>query len=158
MTASTVKVVIQNTEIYTLNILTIITTSIVTQYTTFQLFEFLVYTVWACLKAVTPYNTLKEESTNKNYFDDYYSAPFACRSFALKHWDLHFWTFLKRQLTIGSLECISSNIFIPKVGSLSLNRAYDSVVKIWLLWRWKYTIQCSVTSVNPLKKNRKNKQ
>ena len=26
--------------------------------------------------------TLKEESHNKNYYDDSYSAPFACRSFA----------------------------------------------------------------------------
>ena len=82
MTASTVKVVILNTEISTLNILTIITTSIVTQYTTFQLFKFLVYTVCACLKGVTPYKTSKEESTNKNHCDDNYSAPFACRSFA----------------------------------------------------------------------------
>jgi hypothetical protein len=85
MTASTVKVVILNTEISTLNILTIITTSIVTQYTTFQLFKFLVYTVWACLKAVTPNNAFKEESTNKNFYDDNYSGIYACRSFALKH-------------------------------------------------------------------------
>ena len=52
-----------------------------TQSTTFQLFDFLVYTVWACLKGVTPYKTLKEESTNKNHYDDNYSAPL--RSFAL---------------------------------------------------------------------------
>ena len=32
-----------------------------TQYTKFQLFDFVVYTVWACLKGVTPYKTLKEE-------------------------------------------------------------------------------------------------
>ena len=38
------------------------------------MFQFFVYTVWACLKAVTPYNTLKEESTNKNFYDDNYSA------------------------------------------------------------------------------------
>ena len=47
------------------------------------MFDFLVYTVWACLKAVTPYNALKEKPTNKNHYDDNYSAPFACRSFAL---------------------------------------------------------------------------
>ena len=49
------------------------------------MFDFLVYTVWACLKGVTPYKALKEDSTNKNYCDDSYSAPFACRSFALKY-------------------------------------------------------------------------
>ena len=53
-----------------------------TQSTKFQLFDFLVYTVWACLKGVTPYKALKEESTNRNYCDDNYNAPFACRSFA----------------------------------------------------------------------------
>ena len=53
-----------------------------TQYTTFQLFDFVVYTVWACLKGVTPYKTLKEELNNKNHYDDNYSAPFAYRSFA----------------------------------------------------------------------------
>ena len=41
------------------------------------MFDFLVYTVWACLKGVTPNKTLKEEPTNKNHFDDNYSAPFA---------------------------------------------------------------------------------
>ena len=46
-----------------------------TQSTTFQLFDFLVYTVWACLKGMTQYNTLKEEPTNKNHYDDNYSAP-----------------------------------------------------------------------------------
>ena len=45
-----------------------------TQSTTFQLFEFLVNTVWACLKAVTPYKTYKEESTNKNHSDDNYNS------------------------------------------------------------------------------------
>ena len=49
----------------------------------FQLFEFLVYTVWACLKGMTPYNTLKEESSRIRHYDNSYSAPFACRSFAL---------------------------------------------------------------------------
>ena len=39
--------------IFEQNIFTIITTSIVTQSTTFQLFDLLVYTVWACLKAMT---------------------------------------------------------------------------------------------------------
>ena len=48
------------------------------------MFDFLVYTVWACLKAVTPYNALKEEPTNKNHYDVNYSAPFACRSFAFE--------------------------------------------------------------------------
>ena len=38
---------------------------IVTQSTKFQLFDILVYTVWACLKGVTPYNALKEESIHK---------------------------------------------------------------------------------------------
>ena len=38
------------------------------------MFDFLVYTVWACLKGVTPYKALKEDSTNKNYCDDSYSA------------------------------------------------------------------------------------
>ena len=45
-----------------------------TQSTTFQLFDFVVYTVWACLKGVTPYKTLKEELNNKNHYDDNYSA------------------------------------------------------------------------------------
>ena len=49
--------------------------------TTFQLFDFLVWTNWACLKGVTSEKTFKEESTNKNHYDDHYSAPFACRSF-----------------------------------------------------------------------------
>ena len=49
------------------------------------MFDFLVYTVWACLKGVTPYKALKEEPTNKIHDKDNYSAPFACRSFALKH-------------------------------------------------------------------------
>ena len=40
------------------------------------MFEFLVYTVLACLKGVNPYKAFKEESTNKNYYDDNYSAPF----------------------------------------------------------------------------------
>ena len=31
---------------------------------------------------MTLYKTLKKESTNKNHYDDNYSAPFACRSFA----------------------------------------------------------------------------
>ena len=37
-----------------------------TQSTTFQLFDLLVYTVWACLKDMTPHNTFKQEPTNKN--------------------------------------------------------------------------------------------
>ena len=57
--------------------MTIITTSIVTQSTTFSILDYLVYTVWACLKGVTPYKTFKEETTNKNHYDDSYSAPFA---------------------------------------------------------------------------------
>ena len=47
----------------------------------------LVYTVWACLKGVTPNKTLKEEPTNKNHYDGNYSAPFACRSFAFDFWN-----------------------------------------------------------------------
>ena len=58
-----------------------------TQSTTFQLFDFVVYTVWACLKGVTPYKTLKEELNNKNHYDDNYSAPFACRSFAFQYFN-----------------------------------------------------------------------
>ena len=69
-----VKVVIQNTEIYTFQFETIITTSIVTQYTTFQCLNILVYTVWACLKAMTQSKTLKEKSTNKNHYDDNYNC------------------------------------------------------------------------------------
>ena len=45
-----------------------------TQSTTFQCLNFLVYTVWACLKGMTPYKTLKEESTNKNHYDDNYNS------------------------------------------------------------------------------------
>ena len=48
-----------------------------TQSTKFQLFDFLVYTVWACLKGMNLYKALQEESTNKNHYDDNYSAPFA---------------------------------------------------------------------------------
>ena len=56
-----------------------------TQSTTFQLFDFVVYTdLDVDLKGVTPYKTLKEELNNKNHFDDNYSAPFACRSFAFQ--------------------------------------------------------------------------
>ena len=66
-----------------------------TQSTKFQLFEFLVCTVWACLKGVTPYNTLKEESTNKNHCDDNYSASIRdARSFAL------YYTYLPRMCNI----------------------------------------------------------
>ena len=35
---------------------------------------FLVYTVWACLKGMTPYNTFKEESSQIKHYDDSYSA------------------------------------------------------------------------------------
>ena len=45
-----------------------------TQSTTFQILDLLVYTVRACLKGVTPYNALQEEPTNKNHYDDNYSA------------------------------------------------------------------------------------
>jgi len=44
--------------------------------------KYILYTVWACLKAVTPNNALKEITTNKYHSDYNYSAPFACRSFA----------------------------------------------------------------------------
>ena len=56
-----------------------------TQSTTFQLFDILVYTVWACLKATTQSKTLKEKSTNKNHYDDNYSAPFAMLAPSLKY-------------------------------------------------------------------------
>ena len=59
--------------IFEQNILTIITTSIVTQSTTFQLFDLLVYTVWACLKAMTQQKTLKEKSSPKNHNNDNYN-------------------------------------------------------------------------------------
>ena len=52
------------------NIFTIITTGIDDT----SLLDLLVYTVWACLKATTLYNTLKEKSTNKNHYYDNYSA------------------------------------------------------------------------------------
>ena len=45
--------------------------------TKFQLFDFLVYTVWACLKGMTPYNALKEKSSQITHYDDNYSAPFS---------------------------------------------------------------------------------
>ena len=45
-----------------------------TQSTTFQILDLLVYTVWACLKGVTPYNAFKEKPTNKNHYNDNYSA------------------------------------------------------------------------------------
>ena len=32
------------------------------------------YTVWACLKAMTQSKTLKEKSTNKNHYDDNYNC------------------------------------------------------------------------------------
>ena len=38
------------------------------------MFEFLVYTVWACLKDVTQSKTLKEKSSNKNYCNDNYNC------------------------------------------------------------------------------------
>ena len=82
MTASTVKVVINTLRSTLVDIIY----DNYNQYSDtiyyISMFQFFVYTVWACLKAVTPYNTLKEESTNKNFYDDNYSAPFACRSFA----------------------------------------------------------------------------
>ena len=59
-------------------ILTIITTIIPLrahseQLLNFNYLIFLVYTVWACLKAMTLYNTLKEEPTNKNHNNDNYN-------------------------------------------------------------------------------------
>ena len=39
--------------------------------------------VWACLKGVTLYRRhSKRNQVIKNHYDDNYSAPFACRSFA----------------------------------------------------------------------------
>ena len=46
-----------------------------TQSTTFQLFDFVVYTdLDVDLKGVTPYKTLKEKLNNKYHYDDNYSA------------------------------------------------------------------------------------
>ena len=53
--------------------MTIITTSIVTQFTTFQFSILKVYTVWACWKAMTQSKTLKEESSQKNHYNDNYN-------------------------------------------------------------------------------------
>ena len=39
------------------------------------MFELFVYTVWACLKGVTPYKAPGDESSHKNHYDDDYSAP-----------------------------------------------------------------------------------
>ena len=36
-----------------------------TEISTFSIFDFVVYTVWACWKAMTPSKTLKEESSSK---------------------------------------------------------------------------------------------
>ena len=43
-----------------------------TQSTTFSIFSILVYTVWAYLKAMTQLKTLKEESSQKNHYNDNY--------------------------------------------------------------------------------------
>ena len=61
-----------------------------TQSTKFSILDLVIYTVWTCLKGVTPYNTFKEESSHKNHYDDNYSASITrCTlSFALKNWDL----------------------------------------------------------------------
>ena len=40
--------------------------------------------VWACLKGVTPCKALKEETTNKNYYDDNYSASITRAAPSLK--------------------------------------------------------------------------
>ena len=45
-----------------------------TQSTKFSILDFVIYTVWACLKGMTLYNTFKEESSHKNYYDEIYSA------------------------------------------------------------------------------------
>ena len=45
-----------------------------TQSTTFQLFDLLIYTVWACLKVVTLYKTLTKKSSHKNHYNVNYSA------------------------------------------------------------------------------------
>ena len=57
-----------------------------TQSTKFQLFDILVYTVWACLEGMTLYNTLKEKPSNKNYYNNNYNYYGEGGS---KHWDLH---------------------------------------------------------------------
>ena len=38
---------------------------------------FLVYTVWACLKAMTQSTTLKDESSHKNHYDDHYNLVYS---------------------------------------------------------------------------------
>ena len=50
------------------------------------MFEFFVYNVWACLKGMTLYNTLKEKSSNKKYYNNDYNYYGEGGS---KHWDLH---------------------------------------------------------------------
>ena len=37
------------------------------------MFDFFVYTVWACLKGMTLYNTLKEKSSYKKYYNNNYN-------------------------------------------------------------------------------------
>ena len=41
------------------------------------MFNFLVYIVWVCLKGMTLYNTLKEEPSNKNHFNDKYNLVYS---------------------------------------------------------------------------------
>ena len=48
-----------------------------TQSTTFQCLIFLVYIVWVSLKAMTLYNTLKEEPSNKNHYNDNYNLVYS---------------------------------------------------------------------------------
>ena len=40
-------------------------------------------TIWICFEAMITEKTLKEKATNKNHYDDYYSAPFAMLALSL---------------------------------------------------------------------------
>ena len=94
-----------------------------------SIFDLVVYTVWACLKGVTPYKAFKEESTNKSYFNDNYSAPFACRSFAL---------FSQRRYFVFTYHSISFNrfgffLFFQIRATSILVRFFGIVIHIFLV-------------------------
>ena len=56
-----------------------------TQSTKFQLFDFLVHTVWVCLKAITPYKAPKEKSTDKNHYNDQLQCSiYAMHTFSIR--------------------------------------------------------------------------
>ena len=65
-----------------------------TQFTTFTILDFVVYTVWACLKAVTQSKTLKEKSSNKNYCNDNYNCYSDTIYFQLRSQLFNFLTYM----------------------------------------------------------------